>query len=181
MQCFAAVCATTLAAVVLDSAFITGSKTVRFASCKLMSLSHVQQELTRPPPVPAAPVHKEAASTNSNPFSRMLQSMFGTSSSSSGGGKPDPWAPAEAPAAGTNAAGTGNDSSSAAAVSSGVQGGQPGGLVRDSLDGGGQKAALAIRDAPGAGLVMWAESAAGSMELERPYAHSTSLDGGWVV
>jgi hypothetical protein len=48
--------------------------------------------------------------------------------------------------------------------------------MRDSLDGS-QKASLAVRDAPGAGLVLWAESAAGAMELERPYAHSTSLDG----
>lgn len=136
----------------------------------------LQHELTRPPPVPAAPAHKEATSTASNPFSRMFQSMFGSSGSTGG---TDPWSPTEAPAGGAKAAGA--DGSSAAAGSGSAQGlaqgDQQGGIMRDSLEGGGQKAALAIRDAPGAGLVMWAESAAGSMELERPYAHSTSLDG----
>jgi hypothetical protein len=47
---------------------------------------------------------------------------------------------------------------------------------RDSLDGS-ARPSLAIRDAPGAGLVMWAESAAGVLELERPYARSATLDG----
>jgi hypothetical protein len=47
---------------------------------------------------------------------------------------------------------------------------------RDSLDGS-TRPSLAIRDAPGAGLVMWAESAAGALELERPYARSATLDG----
>jgi hypothetical protein len=47
---------------------------------------------------------------------------------------------------------------------------------RDSLDGS-ARPSLAIRDAPGAGLVMWAESAAGALELERPYARSATLDG----
>jgi hypothetical protein len=48
--------------------------------------------------------------------------------------------------------------------------------LRDSLDGS-KQVALAIRDAPGAGLVMWAESAAGIVELERAYTRSASLDG----
>jgi hypothetical protein len=113
----------------------------------------------------------------------MFQSMFGSSSGSTGG--KDPWSPTEAPAAGTRAAGAAADGSNAAAGGGSAQGlaqgGQQGGITRDSLDGGGQQAALAIRDAPGAGLVMWAESAAGSMELERPYAHSTSLDGEYGV
>ena len=47
---------------------------------------------------------------------------------------------------------------------------------RDSLDGS-ARPSLAIRDAPGAGLVLWAESAAGALELERPYARSATLDG----
>jgi hypothetical protein len=51
---------------------------------------------------------------------------------------------------------------------------------RDSLDGS-TRPSLAIRDAPGAGLVMWAESAAGALELERPYARSATLDGDAVV
>lgn len=48
-------------------------------------------------------------------------------------------------------------------------------VARDSLDGSKRPT---IRDAPGAGLVMWAESATGAVELERPYARSASLDGG---
>lgn len=51
---------------------------------------------------------------------------------------------------------------------------------RDSLDGS-ARPSLAIRDAPGAGLVLWAESAAGALELERPYARSATLDGGCVM
>jgi hypothetical protein len=51
---------------------------------------------------------------------------------------------------------------------------------RDSLDGS-TRPSLAIRDAPGAGLVMWAESSAGALELERPYARSATLDGDAVV
>jgi hypothetical protein len=47
---------------------------------------------------------------------------------------------------------------------------------RDSLDGS-ARPSLAIRDAPGAGLVLWAESAAGALELERPHARSATLDG----
>lgn len=45
---------------------------------------------------------------------------------------------------------------------------------RDSLDGSKRPT---IRDAPGAGLVMWAESAVGAVELERPYTRSATLDG----
>jgi hypothetical protein len=133
----------------------------------------VQHELNSPPPVPVAPTAKETPANASNPFSRMFQSMFGSSggrdpnspTSSAGGvlrGNVDPGHAAAAPAQGGSAA-------------AGSLGG-----MRESSDGG-QKTALAVRDAPGAGLVLWAESAAGAMELERPYTYSTSLDGGSVV
>lgn len=127
----------------------------------------LQHELTRPPPVPVAPSPKDTAGSSSNPFSRMFQSMFG----SSGGKEPN------SPSAAAGGHSEGGYSSSSAAAAPAAAAGSPG-AMRDSLDGS-QKAGLTVRDAPGAGLVLWAESAAGSMELERPYTHSTSLDGGW--
>lgn len=98
--------------------------------------------------------------------------MFGST-----GGK-EPSSPS---ASAGGAAGSAADAAHAGAVSSGGQGATAGhgGIMRDSLDGS-QKSSLAVRDAPGAGLVLWAESAAGAMELERPYTHSTSLDGGFL-
>lgn len=100
--------------------------------------------------------------------------MFG----SSGGRDPN------SPTSSAGGALRGNvDPGHAATAVAGAQGAAAAGSlggVRDSSDGG-QKTALAVRDAPGAGLVLWAESAAGAMELERPYTYSTSLDGGWVV
>jgi hypothetical protein len=138
--------------------------------------SNVQHELTRPPPVPVAPTAKETPANASNPFSRMFQSMFGSS-----GGR-DPNSPTSS--AGGALRGNVDPGHAATALTGGAQGGSAAagslGGVRDSSDGG-QKTALAVRDAPGAGLVLWAESAAGAMELERPYTYSTSLDGGWVV
>lgn len=77
-------------------------------------------------------------------------------------------APAAAPAAATTVAHKAGHvmPSHAAHVSTG----------EDSFDGHGKRRA-AIRDAPGAGLVAWAESAEGVAELERPYSRSTLLDG----
>jgi hypothetical protein len=97
--------------------------------------------------------------------------MFGSSGGSAGGSK-DPWAPHDIA---TGPAGSGTDAAHAAGGGQGAATGHAG-IVRDSVDGS-QAASLAVRDAPGAGLVLWAESAAGAMELERPYTHSTSLDG----
>jgi len=127
-----------------------------------------QHELTRPPPVPVAPSPKDTAASASNPFSRMFQSMFG----SSGGKEPN------SPSASAGGHSEGGYSAAAAAAAAPAAATAAGslGVMRDSLDGS-QKAGLTVRDAPGAGLVLWAESAAGSMELERPYTHSTSLDG----
>jgi hypothetical protein len=127
-----------------------------------------QAELTRPPAVPLSPPpNKDAAAGSSlNPFSRMFQSMFG---SSAGGAPPSPTSQA-APGGSSS-----NGSAGQAAAAAGGGSGAAGAGVRESLDGG--KAALAVRDAPGANLVLWAESAAGATELERPYTHSTSLDG----
>lgn len=133
-----------------------------------------QHELTRPPSVPTGPAPKEAPAGASNPFSRMFQSMFG----SSAGGR-DPGSPT-ASAGGAGARGAGEPGQQAAGPLQGGGAGPPaaaGGVMGDSFIEPGHKTALAVRDAPGAGLVLWAESAAGAMELERPYTYSTSLDG----
>ncbi|KAF8064597.1 BIG3 [Scenedesmus sp. PABB004] len=120
-----------------------------------------QHELTRPAAVPAAPPSKDAAA--SNPFSRMFGSLFGA------GGAPT------SPAAG---AGAGQAVGARVSLPGGDLGDSLG--ARDSLDGS-KCLPLPIRDAPGAGLVAWAESAAGAAELERAYARSASLDGDAVV
>lgn len=139
----------------------------------------LQQELTRPSVAPLAPASKEPPASGSNPFSRMFQSMFG----STGGKEPS------SPSTSAGGAGAGASAAADAWHSAGAPGSGAGsaaaaaghaGVMRDSLDGS-QKVSLAVRDAPGAGLVLWAESAAGAMELERPYAHSTNLDGGWAA
>ncbi|KAF6256772.1 hypothetical protein COO60DRAFT_1627056 [Scenedesmus sp. NREL 46B-D3] len=135
------------------------------------ALDALKHELTRPAAVPAPPPAKEASS--SNPFSRMFQSMFG----SGGGAGSDGSAAGASPAASAGGAG----SSGGRFSTPGAHGG--GDLTveeRDSLDGS-ARPSLAVRDAPGAGLVMWAESAAGALELERPYARSATLDGDAVV
>ncbi|WIA18888.1 hypothetical protein OEZ85_003561 [Tetradesmus obliquus] len=133
------------------------------------ALDALKHELTRPAAVPAAAPAKEASS--SNPFSRMFQSMFG-----SAGGAGSAAAGASPPAsAGGGAASSGGRFSIAGAPGSDVAVDD-----RDSLDGS-ARPSLAIRDAPGAGLVLWAESAAGALELERPYARSATLDGDAVV
>lgn len=96
------------------------------------------------------------------------------STSSGGAGAGGAGAAADAWHSAGGAPGSGAGSAAAAAAAGHA------GVMQDSLDGS-QKVSLAVRDAPGAGLVLWAESAAGAMELERPYAHSTNLDGGWAA
>ncbi|WIA39187.1 hypothetical protein OEZ86_005312 [Tetradesmus obliquus] len=133
------------------------------------ALDALKHELMRPAAVPAAAPAKEASS--SNPFSRMFQSMFG-----SAGGAGSAAAGASPPAS----AGGGAASSGGRFSIPGAPGSDMAVDDRDSLDGS-ARPSLAIRDAPGAGLVLWAESAAGALELERPYARSATLDGDAVV
>eukprot|EP00879_Flechtneria_rotunda_P005150 GHRR01005432.1.p1 GENE.GHRR01005432.1~~GHRR01005432.1.p1 ORF type:complete len:1373 (+),score=543.66 GHRR01005432.1:373-4491(+) len=147
-----------------------GSSWVIVLRC-VSALDALKHEVTKPIAVPATPPPKDTGSTN--PFSRMFQSVFGTGNSSNSS---------------KESSGSGSTSAAVAAVTGQRPAGSVGAINglnsiegdHDSLDGS-KRPVPAIKDVPGAGLVAWAESAAGAMEMERPFTHSASLDGDGII